>query len=380
MRLRPGAQLAQGEIDRHPRQQQQRARKRALAGLVEQEAADAARDAHQPAAFLELRLPRRVERGRRPQRGFPAFPGAAQLGDRGGLVARLQLAQPGGRHRQQEEEEEARPLEEVGVFAHEEHGRAAGLEGAARLVAAGGRRDHVPEHRAVRVEALPALFLGPHAPVGVLHRNVEGAVPQADVELGAAGHQHGAAVHVVHLFGAFVLALVELEVAALVGDRLPEVQLAAGRPQAAAVGVVVGLGPHRADLGVGLGDRHQLAHHGRMDLDVVVEQQQVVVAGGERRADAQVEPDRDAAVLLDPQQGDLRPAGGDRLGGAVRGAVVDHDHPEIRVVEPVEALQGLEAEGPALVGEDDAGDARHAHAARILTRPGKLPPPRRAFP
>ncbi len=128
------------------------------------------------------------------------------------------------------------------------------------------------EHRLVGVEALVAAPLHPHAPVGVVGRQVEERVPEANLLDHPPRHQHRATADVGHFLGAVVLPLVELPEAALLAGRLAESQVAARRPEPVAVGVVVDLRPDDADPRVALDDPHQLGQHPGVGLDVVVEQ------------------------------------------------------------------------------------------------------------
>ncbi len=102
-------------------------------------------------------------------------------------------------------------------------------------VAAGGRRDHVPEPRPMGVPAAETGPLHAHAPVGVLDRDVVDGIPETGGEHRLAADQHQGAVDVVDLAVAIVLPAIELPHPPLPGDRLAEAELPAGRPEAVAV-------------------------------------------------------------------------------------------------------------------------------------------------
>ena len=170
----------------------------------------------------------------------------------------------------------------------------------------------------MRVEAAEAVALDAGAEVGVVDADVEDVVPRPGGLGGGAADQDGAAVDVVHLGVLVVLAAVDLAVAALAGDRLPEAEDAPRRPEPPPVAVEIALRPHAADVRRRLGDASPARQHLRLDLDVVVEQEHVVVAVGERPAEARGVAGGAAAVDLHPHLPEVGIGGGERLGRAVR--------------------------------------------------------------
>src|SRR5688500_11075357 len=108
------------------------------------------------------------------------------------------------------------------MAAGEDRGRARAVEGLGRDVAApaGRGRHHMPEARAVGVQALVAQPLGADAEVGVLDAELVDRVPKAGALEDLALDQHRAAVDVVDLDVAVVLAAVRFALPALASDRL----------------------------------------------------------------------------------------------------------------------------------------------------------------
>jgi len=210
----------------------------------------------------------------------------------------------------------------------------------------------------MRIDAAEAAPLDAGAEVGVVHADIEDVVPHAGGLGGGAADEDGAAVDVVHLRVAIVLAAVDLAIAALACDGFAEAEDASGRPQPLPVAVEVTLGAHAADAGVRLGYFDQLGQHGRLDLDVVVEQQHIVVAVVEGPAEAGGVARGAAAVDLHPDLPQLRKRSGEGLWRAVGRGVVEHDEIEVGIVHPLQAFDGLHGDLPAVVVDDDDGDAR----------------------
>jgi hypothetical protein len=117
------------------------------------------------------------------------------------------------------------------------------------------------------------------------------------------------------------------------------------------------LGRDRSDAGLGRGGDERL-EEARLDGRVVVEQEDVVGAVGERRLEPRVHAPREAAVLLEPDHADVREGPGDGGGDVVRGGVVDDEGRERRVGRRRERPEAGEGLLRAVPREDDRGDAR----------------------
>jgi hypothetical protein len=98
-----------------------------------------------------------------------------------------------------------------------------------------------------------------------------------------------------------------------------------------------------------------LVHHG-----VGVEEEQVLAASLLGRS---VDARREAEVLVEREQPDLRELAADHLRGAVAGSVVEDDHLEVDAFGTVvDRRETLPRRLAALVGDDDDGDVRSHEA------------------
>jgi len=114
--------------------------------------------------------------------------------------------------------------------------------------------------------------------------------------------------------------------------------------------------------GVGGKRRDERLDEARLDLHVVVQENDRVSAFLERDADPRVHPAGEAPVLGQPHEPDRGVLGRDGIGAAVARTVVDHEHGERPVRDPGQRPQASKRALATVPREHDRRHARLAHA------------------
>ena len=271
-------------------------------------------------------------------------------------------------------------------LADDERVARAVVERRRHVLAAGGHRDLVVDPAARHDPVREPGGAGPQRPVGVLGVEEELGVEVADLLEHGARDEHRGAAGAVRLPRLRLGRVVRLAVANVAPVAPARIEARAGEPDPVAGLEVEDLRAEGARVRPPPRLLDERADEPRLDLDVVVEHEHVVGAALQRVPDADVVPLREAEVLLRADELGLGKPLAHGLGGAVAGAVVDHDHVERLVLDRAQRREAAERVVAAVPGEHDDRDAGaaasgRAHASGALRSPrrrGRAPPARRA--